>query len=275
MATNASSTADTASLRQFAPVAPAPRPVVKPLRIDSGRDINSLSLKIRNQLGVVLYDIFCESYGELDRDTVCDEIVFRPGGTLYLIRDAADTIVGFGILAFDPVTVQGRTSTVLHGGVYCRRDVRGAGDMWTRHAARAILREKAKHPLRPLYYMCEALTPISYRCMVRSFPTTFPSRRNHTSPRLAALLSALIDSNGVDRAGDHPFVIRYPDPASHKNLEQMPLKSSLRDDPDVQYYLRQNPDFADGNILCAIIPFGWSDLLQTVSHQFLTRFRKG
>lgn len=273
-----SSPADTSLEPQHArPLNASPdfHPTVYPLRLESGLDIDTLSLWRRTELGPVLYDIFCESYGDLDRDTVCGEIVFRPGATLHLIRDAADTIVGFGTILIRDVPVAGRVHGVLHSGVYFRRGVRGGGRLWTRLGARVALKENLKQPLRPFYSMCELLSPVSYRRIARDFPSTFPSRHGDTSARLTGLLSTLVAETGLEHPTDHPFVVVYPDPASHTEPERMVVSDTLRADPDVQYYLAQNPHFAAGHILCALIPLNLRDLARACWRQLSAPARKG
>lgn len=274
MNTRVSLSASLAAPRQLPPTAAHRPPLVKPIRIQAGLKVDDIDLRTRRELGQPLYDIFCESYGELGRDTVCDEIVFRSGATLYLIRDAADTIVGFGTIAIPAVKVRKRTYGLLQSGVYFRRDIRGGGALWTRLGARVATMYKLRHPSRPLYSVIESLTPVTYRRMMRDFPAPFPSRNDSDSPELSELLATFVERKGLERPTTNPFVVAYPDPASHQSDSAQLLSDELRADPEVQFYLEQNPHFADGHILCVLIPLNWGDLVRTFSRQLLARTRR-
>ena len=60
------------------------RPSKQDVVFDRWVRVDELTLWERRALGPILYDIFCESYGQVDYDTVCEEIIFRPGGELVL-----------------------------------------------------------------------------------------------------------------------------------------------------------------------------------------------
>lgn len=257
------------------PAVPQRKMSARLLRTEANIAVDSIALQRRAELGPVLYDIFCESYGALDRDTVCGEIVFRPGGMLYLFRDPTNTIVGFSSISIEAIEIRGRTLGVMQSGIYFRRFIHGGGRLAIRHAIRYLLQEKIKHPFRPLFSMVESLTPASYRAAAQAVPTHFPSRQSVHHPVYADILSTIINKYGLKRSGDHPFVVRYPDPASHAEPERVTLSPHLRDDPDVQFYLDQNPHFADGDILCILIPFNWKQFSQLFSKRLISMVRKG
>jgi len=241
----------TRTARRDRPAAPAE--VAPPLAVDA------LSLTERRALGDQLYPIFSESYGALSYDVVCDEIIFRRGGDLFLIHQDGE-LVGFAVKTVESIAHQGRTVNIFEGGIYVRRGVSGVGLAWMPHAFKACLREKLRNPLRPQYYVMEALTPVSYRRGARSFPRLYPHRSRATPSKLAGLLRAVLAHRGLRRSGDHPFVVRYPDPATHAEPQRILLNERLRDDPDVRFYLAHNPGFQDGDILAAIIPLNFTEL---------------
>ncbi|MFT5684188.1 MAG: hypothetical protein ACI8RZ_005129 [Myxococcota bacterium] len=239
-------------------------------RCGPGLDIDTLDEDTRETVGSILYDIFCESYGELDRETVCDEIIFRPGGQLFLFRDATDTIVGFGCFAIQVVTHAGRVCGVIESGTYMRRGTRGIGSASARRAVVLALVEKLRHPWRPLYWAIEALTPITYRLITRTFPRFYPNRHEATPPEAAGMLSAIIAHRGHQLPTAHPFVISYPDPASHTAPERITLSDAHQADPEIQFYLDQNPRFTDGHILCVLVPFNWREVGAAISRAVTT-----
>lgn len=228
------------------------------LRVEDLR-VDELGANVRAALGNALYEIFCESYDALSQETVCDEIVFRDGGWLALYRDAHGTLMGFTTFKVHEIELGGRTHGVIQSGSYFRRGIRG-GARATQHAVWLSALERLRHPRRPLWGMFEALTPASYRRGLRTLPHAFPTRRGPTPPHVAELLSAVIERLGLARVGEHPFVVSYPDPAVHRDPERLASSETLRNDPDVRFYLEQNPHFVDGHILCVLAPLGWRDI---------------
>ncbi len=244
------------------------------MRRDPVIDIDRLSSAERARLGPSLYDIFRRSYGELDQDTVCGEIVFRPGGELTVYRDAGGTVVGFVSVGIDPLEVDGHRCSVMQAGAYFERGL-GGGAHAVRCGLRASLEHKLRHPFRPLYYVVEALNPVPYRRLVSSFPRAFPSQGHRVRPpRAPEVLSAVIEQRGLRRSGSHPFVVRYPDPASHADADHILMSESLRSDPDIRFYLEHNPHFEDGHILCAIVSLDLRDLLVASYWQMLQPLRR-
>lgn len=221
---------------------------------------DELSATQRETLAHELVPIFFDSYGGVEPETVRDEILFRAGGLLWVFRDSDAHAVGFLTYKVVSVEVKGRAHALLEGGVYFVRGVKNAGNVALQCALTRILAFKLTHPLTPFSYVVECLTPISYRLNARLMRRIWP-RHNEVMPdRYAALLSATLAMRGFSPNPDRPYVVRYGDPASHQRLGHLREITSSTD-PDTQFYLQQNPHFADGDILCAIIPFDMADIV--------------
>lgn len=235
--------------------------------------VDEIDATDRARLGPLLYDIFRESYGDLDRATVCDEIVFREGGRLHLYRDEAGTLVGFVTTAIGTVEVSGRRHEVMSTGAYFQRGIR-AGAMAARRALLDLVQHKLRHPWRSYAYVVELLTPVSYRRAVRTVGRLFPSRRYPLPPERAAVLRATLHQRGLLVDDERPYVARYPDPASHRAPARILESERLRADPDVRFYLEHNPGFTEGDILCALAPFDWRDIASTFLKPLTSSFRR-
>lgn len=221
--------------------------------------VDALSPGRKATLGPLLYDIFCESYGALSMETVCDEIIFRPGARIPLFVDERGVVVGFGSVRVVPFEVDGRTVGIVEAGVYIRRGF-SAGAQAIRWGLLEPLRFKLLNPFTPLYYVMEALTPVSYRRGRRTLNTVWPNPEQELPPEAQSLLSAVLRARGLKNSGAHPAVARYPDPASHQNAGHVRHSNTLADDPDVNFYLKLNPNFAQGDILCTVSPFTLREL---------------
>jgi len=216
-------------------------------------EVDGLDADARADLGPILYDIFSSSYGGLDLATVSDEIVFRPGGRLYIFTDALGLIVGFVCSAHKIFKRGGTTHAIWTGGAYFRHHVRG-GAASMAVGLRQPLAYKLRHPTHHVAMMFEALHPASYRMNSRLFPTVWPNRHRDTPAAVTRLVERLIEGRGLLR-GEHPFVVRYPDAATHRRPYAVAASSTLGDDPDVAHYLKLNPQYTEGGILCTYVPF--------------------
>jgi len=248
------------------PRCPVRRRLGQALRFDPPLRVDQLANRTRRALGDVLYPIFRASYGDLDRAVVCDEIIFRAGGLLCLLRGADGDIVGFGTACVREITVEGTVHGVFEGGIYCRPGIRG-GLVWNRTALRIALAERVRHPRRPLHVVNEMMTPVSYRLVHRAFARSYPAPGVETPPALAAVLLRTIEARGLIRPTDHPYVVSYPDPARALRADDIQRSETLRGDRYVDAYLRWNPAYAEGHLLCTITPLGWRDLLAAAAHQ--------
>jgi hypothetical protein len=230
--------------------------------MDRWLKVDELTLWERRTLGPALYDIFCRSYADLDYDTVCDEIIFRPGGDLILFTDSDGELAGFVGFKLEFYTVHGRRFGVFSPGGYFRRDIRGGGNHMARASFRRALWANLRHPLTPMLALIEALTPASYRRAALTWWRYWPHRSRETPAALGALLGAVIDDRPeLVRSGDHPLVVRYDDPAVVEDEAALERSTALQGDPDAAFYRSLNPDFARGDVLCTLCRVGLSDLL--------------
>lgn len=158
------------------------------------------------------------------------------------------------------VVVGGRRHLVLEGGMYLRPGHRG-GLAPARLGMCVALAEKLRHPLTPMVYAIETLTPVGYRTATRMFAHVYPHRRLATPPHLHAIVRAVVQTRGLLTVDGDPWIVRYDDPATHTRK----LRSSLvLDDLDVGFYLSINPDYRRGHILLAVAPLSFANLVASV-----------
>lgn len=214
-------------------------------------EVDALDADARADLGPILYEIFCASYGDLDLETVTDEIVFRPGGRLFVFTDRLGLIVGFVCRAHKIFQEGGKTHAIWTGGAYFRSHVRG-GAATLAMVLRQPLAYKLRHPTHQVAIMYEALHPASYRISASLFLRVWPTRHRPTPRSVARLVTGQIGERDLLR-GKHPFVVRYPDAASHQRPDAR-LSKTLQNDPDVAHYLKLNPNYIEGDILYTYVP---------------------
>ena len=222
-------------------------------------NIDELDDDAKEQLGIELYRIFSRSYGDLDRETVCGEIIFKPGGRLALYHDRYGMLAGFATAAISLIEVAGRRRAILDGGAYFLPGTRG-GSIAAKFILMRGVQFKLRNPGMSLSYVCEALNAASYRRIARTMPRYWPCPDQPTPPEYAELLRAVLDERGFECRPENPFVVRYCDPASHRNLANLQRSPTLESDRHVQFYIAANPNYADGDILCSIVPIDFMDI---------------
>ena len=67
-----------------------------------------------------------------------------------------------------------------------------------------------------------------------------------------------------------PCIIRYGETATHQDLARLQSSTVYATDPDALFYVRENPDFADGDVLCALLPLDFAD----ISSMFISQMRR-
>ncbi len=223
-------------------------------RLSQTLEVDSLAPAAKAFLAPVLYPIFCESYGDLPMETVCEEILFAPDTSLFLVEDDEVSVpVGFFCLHRDVVELQGRSVKVYSIGAYFKRGVRG-GVIANQRGFVRLLWDCLSHPLEESYLFVQTLTPVSYRRLLKGMSEAWPNRCGPTPPKLQDITQAILEAKGLSRSGLHPSVIRYPDPARLEDPARILSHPVLSEDLDVQHYLELNPDFTEGDVLCCIAP---------------------
>lgn len=236
------------------------------IALDRVLDVDALSEASRDRLGPALYAIFCLSYGELSYETVRDELLFRSGSRVALYRDGLGELVGYITFRVDRVTLEGKDYAVFCTGTYFRPGTH-PGNLINRLALIETLSFKLRNPFVHTNVVIECLTPVSYRRARRIFAEVWPRPEAETPAAIEALLVSVLRDRGFEVSAATPYVVRYPDPASHQDAQRVRGSDTLRGDVDVDFYLSLNPHFEQGDVLCLLAPVNFVDLLRSLALQ--------
>ncbi|MBI5607287.1 MAG: hypothetical protein HY902_00235 [Deltaproteobacteria bacterium] len=211
-------------------------------------DVHRLSAEQRATLSAQLYEVYCDSVAGLDRQAFDAEVLASDDTRLALFYAANGTLAGFAYRRFDHVEHAGRRHAVICAGVYFRRGHKG-GAAGGRFGLGESLRFKLRHPRTPLAYMTRSASPAVYRLLAGTMPRIYPHPHVATPPDVDATFRAVHARRGYQPVADSPWVVR-----SIAVPTQPGRLNHLRGDPLVEYYLGENPHFAQGNALLVWIP---------------------
>jgi hypothetical protein len=113
-----------------------------------------------------------------------------------------------------------------------------------------VLREKLKHPLRPVYWFLGAKSYKTYLLLARNFPRHWPRHDRPTPPRVRALMDS-VATRVFGKAYDSGRGVLARG-GSRLSEGVAPLTPELLSAPDVAFFTEQNPGHARGEELCCV-----------------------
>src|SRR6185437_1304710 len=203
-------------------------------------------------------------------------------GEVFLGYLPGDALVAFGAVDVIEVEHEGQTHALLytHWAAY---DPEVRGSNLTQHVGvRCFLRYRARHPLRPVYWLFTASTFHSYLLLVKNFASFWPRQGEAFPPREHAIVEAAM------RALDDPSW----DPASgvlRRKGASRYREGVVDDDPRVldhpvvgaavRFYRERNPGQVEGDSLVCVCPLSlsnwWSCARAALARSLRRRSRSG
>lgn len=243
-------------LEQAAPAVPKPTNRRRSSRLRrTVVEVCHLGRNERSDLVDQLYAIYAESVAGLDRAAFAAEVMGSADTRIALFVGEDSALVGFAYRRFDHVEHEGRPQAVICAGVYFRRGTKG-GAAGGRFGLAEALRFKLRNPLTPLAYLTRSASPAVYRLLAGTMPRAYPHPRAATPAEIDAIFRAVHARRGYETVGDSPWVVRsIAVPTQPGRLRH------LRGDPLVDYYVRQNPNFAQGDALLVWIPLDLANVV--------------
>jgi len=205
-----------------------------------------------------MFEVFASYYDNafletFERDLAEKEVVF-------LIRCAVSRkVVGFSTLKRYQVELEGEKAPVFFSG-----DTIVHKDYWGKNGlglafGRYLLREKLKHPLRPVYWNLISKGYKTYLLLTNNFGTFYPRYDQPTPPRMQALIDAcgrtLYPENynpasGVIEFASKPGSVKDRLKGSVACIEEEHLKN-----PKIAFFQQRNPRWESGDELVCLGEF--------------------
>jgi hypothetical protein len=225
--------------RAQAPPSPA-RPGKKRIVSTSRFFVGELSVAERESLSERLYAIYAESCDGRSPEAFYRDLFAHDDGCVSLSHGPDGELGGFVDIRIDRFEHEGRTQAVIGGGSFFRLGYRGGREV-VRLGFTETLRFMLREPRTPLAIVTRANSPASYRRFVAGLRTCYPARGQEAPPGLEALMRKVIARRGLASVDGGCWRVRSA--AVPRSAERVATSASLRDDPDVRFYLESNPRF--------------------------------
>lgn len=138
---------------------------------------------------------------------------------------------------------------------------------------RRIISYKSRHPLRRLYMVAYLANPLVYATIAKYTSEYWPRKDKPAGERICRIKEDILQSGNLKKNETSPFVLHiHFEVHFTEALTQRILNSR---NPDVQYYLRLNPDFMKQKGVMTIVPVRWTNILANILKAMLLRpFKK-
>lgn len=172
---------------------------------------------------------------------------------VWLCRDRDGRLVGTTAIRRFDMTLERRAVSVIYTAAVAVDPAWRRVGLIGRMGARSFLWERARRPLREVLWLSLAASPAGYLQMARSHARCWPRAGEPVPPAVGALLAELASRLGASTVERVDGCIRLPDDFGVSDPAQAPARWE-RTDPDVDFFLRVNPDYQRGSDLMCLAP---------------------
>ena len=193
---------------------------------------------------------------------------------VFLRERGSRRLVGMGTVDVYTVDHAGERRIVIYpGNTLLDPDVRGA-NIVQRVGVRCFLRERLRHPRRPIYLFYDTFSYKSYVMLPRNFAEFWPRRDRPMPPDVAAFLDAL----GRQRYGERWDPSRRLCRRGERRLKAGVATATAADlaDPDIRFYVDANPGYTEGDMLAVLAPLhagNWRAVVRNALRRLRRRVR--
>lgn len=241
-------------------------PITRIRRVVLGR----LSDAERERLVRDAYEVFASCKSGVGREAFERSYFADDAARVALFYGGDEAFAGFCSAAVLRVACEGREHAVFTAPVFIDTRYKGGNESGIFGLTEA-LRFKVREPLTPLAYLSVTSTPASYRLFTTTMPRVYPSARAPTPARVEMLVREVVRHRGLTPVDADGWLVRGL--GAHRRPEKLRGARSLAGDPDVRFYLENNPHFEDGTSMLVWIPLDAADigraLLRSLARGFL------
>ncbi len=190
----------------------------------------------------------------------------------YALYTSGDELVGFTGLRIKTIQTEfGPAQTLYVGQSVIHRSFR-AKSLIPRTCCRLFIQWLLSDPFRPVYIWCDALTYKPYLLFANSLLRFYPSRKSKTPAKERAIINQLGKEYYGAAFNPEMGTVR-------KNANIITDPSTLiserdRQNPDIDFFTKANPNYAAGHGLITMAPIGWTNLLFLIGKCFKKRLSK-
>ena len=207
--------------------------------------------------------VLTQEFFDVEREYAEAELRGRQSIALFHMNDALLGMVSLDV--FDADFRGRRVSVISTAHVLLRENWRGR-NLLQKLGFRTFLRERLRHPFRPIYWFFDTFSYKSYLLLPKNFATFWPRHEQPTPEPQAALIDSLASKvYGPAWRPELGIVAR----SGQKRMRETaaPLILARDSDPHLQFYARANPGHAEGDMLVCLCPLSlrnWASLARNL-----------
>jgi hypothetical protein len=223
------------------------------------------------------YRLFASLYEGTDRARFERDLSEKQ--LIVLLHDRNDrTLQGFSTIHVGDVVHRGRPATLVYSGDTAIHPAYWGQKRLQREFSRVLLRQKLRHPTRPLLWFLISKGYKTYLLLTHHFPTSIP---RYDRP-LDSEMQATLDDVALRRFGTayNPGrgIVTHPTPRERVRRDVAPLGGPLLNDPHVSFFAARNPGHANGDELACLAEIHLVDPVRIIARSWrhtLARRQRG
>lgn len=240
---------------------------------------SALDAGARGRLADELYEAHCLIFEGVDKETFVKYVVESKAQYTWIQthRNGEGRIVGYGAAHVFEKRLAGEDVAIFRGESGMVRDYRGGGKNIALGIDR-VVRYMWAHPGRPLYYLGALVHPSGYLQLTRYADRVWPNPDCSIPVDLAALMEELGRDFGLERVAPATPLVRK---VGWVTRDEATDSNHWKDhaSPAVQFFLRENPGYLQGNGLLTLVPITLGGVVRSAGrfaiHKAKRRARKG
>lgn len=170
-----------------------------------------------------------------------------------LLRDAGDHVLrGFSTIHLREVAYGGRTARLVYSGDTAIHPAYWGQKCLQRAFASVLMREKLRHPTRPVLWFLISKGYKTYLLLVNHFPRSLPRGDRPAPARMQATLDAVAETRFGDAFDPVRGVVSYESPRERVRREVAPIDRPLLRNSHVAFFVSRNPGYQRGDELACL-----------------------
>ena len=231
----------------------------------------SLDASAKRQLEDELYDLHGRIFHGVDKAAFVAYVIDSKAEHTWiqLYRGEEGALGGYLAVHIYEREIDGRMTAIVRGEVGTLREYRGA-NVVTAFFAERVLRYRLAYPLRPLYFFASLVHPSSYSQLARYADEVWPCEGVETPAEIRGLMDTLGDAFGLERVDPANALVRE---VGWQTIDSRGDRAYWErcERPGVQFFLRENPGYAEGHGLLTLVPLTLGGVARGIARYVRTK----
>lgn len=198
-----------------------------------------------------MWQLFSHYYDNVDARSFATDLDEK--SHVVLLEDlSTGCLGGFSTIVLEPEQVRGRRAQVLFSG-----DTIVARRYWGDKALHKqfvyfLIRCKLSKPFTPLYWLLISKGYKTYLLLARNFPIYYPRVDQQTPSDYSRLIDRVCQRRFGDAWRPSEGVVRFSQCHGRLRHGVAPIRTAHLKQPDIEFFMTQNPGHAEGNELACV-----------------------